>query len=82
MGNKEKTELLRVRVNSARLEKARKIWEKIGMKPSDAVSIFIAQTVNRGNLPFAVGEDAEPYGGALQPTDEQLKTWDDALGEY
>lgn len=76
------TTLLRARVNSVRLEQAKRIWESLGIKPSEAINIFVAQTVKRGTLPFAIGYEEESHGGAMMAAEEQINHWNDALGEY
>jgi antitoxin component of RelBE/YafQ-DinJ toxin-antitoxin module len=48
------------------------------MKPSDALNIFLAQVELRNDLPFAVTVNADQ----LVTTEEQGKTWENALGEY
>ncbi len=76
------TTLLRSRVNSVRLEQAKRIWESLGIKPSEAINIFVAQTVKRGMLPFSIGCEEESHGGAMMAAEEQINHWNDALGEY
>lgn len=76
------TTLLRARVNSVRLEQAKRIWESLGIKPSEAINIFVAQTVKRGTLPFSIGYEEELHGGAMMAAEEQINHWNDALGEY
>jgi antitoxin component of RelBE/YafQ-DinJ toxin-antitoxin module len=48
------------------------------MKPGDAFNIFLAQVELRNDLPFAVTTTVD----RLVTTEEQGKTWENALGEY
>jgi addiction module RelB/DinJ family antitoxin len=70
--------LFRARVDAAHLEKARRVLERLGMTPGDAVNVFFAQVALRKDLPFVV--TANPQ--RLQSEAEQAKAWDRALGEY
>jgi addiction module RelB/DinJ family antitoxin len=70
--------LFRARVPTERLKRAEKVFARLGMKPGDAFNIFLAQVELRNDLPFAVTTNVE----RLLTTEEQGKTWDNALGEY
>jgi len=70
--------LFRARVDAAHLEKARRVLDRLGMTPGDAVNVFFAQVALRKDLPFVV--TANPQ--RLQSEQEQAKAWDNALGEY
>jgi DNA-damage-inducible protein J len=73
-----KSTLFRARVPTARLKRAEKVFARLGLKPGDAVNLFFAQVELRNDLPFAVTTQVE----RLLPTEEQGKTWENALGEY
>ena len=70
--------LFRARVPTARLKRAEKIFARLGMKPSDAFNIFLAQVELRNDMPFAITTKVD----RLLTTEEQGKTWENALGEY
>ena len=70
--------LFRARVPTERLKRAEEILARLGMKPSDAVNIFLAQVELRNDMPFAITTNVD----RLLTTGEQGKTWDNALGEY
>lgn len=72
------TTLFRVRVPTARLRKAEKVFSRLGIKAGDAFNIFLAQVELRSDLPFAVTVQPE----RLLSTAEQGKAWETALGEY
>ena len=72
------TTLFRARVPTARLRKAEKVFARLGMKPGDALNIFLAQVELRNDLPFAITTTPE----RLISTEEQGKVWDKVLGEY
>ncbi len=48
------------------------------MKTSDAFNIFLAQVELRNDMPFTITTNAD----RLLTTQEQGKTWANALGEY
>jgi addiction module RelB/DinJ family antitoxin len=73
-----KSTLFRARVPTARLKRAEKVFARLGLKPGDAVNLFFAQVELRNDLPFAVTTQVE----RLLTTEEQGKTWENALGEY
>jgi addiction module RelB/DinJ family antitoxin len=70
--------LFRARVPTDRLKRAEKVFARLGMKPGDAFNIFLAQVELRNDLPFAVTTTVD----RLVTTEEQGKTWENALGEY
>ena len=70
--------LFRARVPTERLKRAEKVFARLGMKPGDAFNIFLAQVELRNDLPFAVTTTVD----SLVTTEEQGKTWENALGEY
>jgi addiction module RelB/DinJ family antitoxin len=70
--------LLRARVDSVRYRKAEQVFERLGMKTSDAINVFLAQVVLREDLPFSVTAHPE----RLISDQEQAKTWNEALGDY
>jgi addiction module RelB/DinJ family antitoxin len=72
------TTLFRARVSTQRLRRAEKVFARLGMKPGDALNLFLAQVELRDDLPFAVTTHPE----RLLSTAEQGKVWEEALGEY
>ncbi len=70
--------LLRARVDTMRYKKAEKVFDKLGMKTSDAINVFLAQVVLREDLPFPVTTHPEH----LQTPEEQARNWNQAFGEY
>lgn len=78
LANNPESTLFRARVDAVHLEKARRVLSRLGMTPGDAVNVFFAQVALRKDLPFVV--TANPQ--RLQSDQEQLKAWEDALGEY
>jgi addiction module RelB/DinJ family antitoxin len=70
--------LFRARVPTERLKRAEKVFARLGMKTGDAFNIFLAQVELRNDLPFAVTTTVD----RLITTEEQGKTWENALGEY
>ena len=70
--------LFRARVPTERLKRAEKVFARLGLKPGDAFNIFLAQVELRNDLPFAVTTTVD----RLVTTEEQGKTWENALGEY
>lgn len=51
------TEQVRLRVDVELVAEARKVFQSIGLSPSAAVSVFFAQCVKAGGLPFRPGEE-------------------------
>jgi addiction module RelB/DinJ family antitoxin len=74
----ETTSLFRVRVPEKRLRKAEKILARLGMKPSDAFNMLLAQIELREGLPFEV-TTRPPV--VLDP-EQQAAEWQEALGAY
>jgi addiction module RelB/DinJ family antitoxin len=74
----ETTVLFRARVPARRLRRAEKILGELGLKPSDAFNILLAQIELRQGLPFKVTRETQPL---LSP-EEQGTAWNDALGKY
>lgn len=74
----EKTVLVRARVPFKRLQKAERILGKLGMKPSDAINMLMAQVELHQGLPFNVSIQREP----LLSAEGQAEAWTEALGEY
>ena len=72
------TTLLRTRVNKQKLKQAEDVFQTLGLKPSDAVNLFLAQVALRKDLPFSVTTQPE----RLQSDPAQAKAWNDAIGEY
>ena len=70
--------LFRVRVPTERLRRAEQVFARLGMKPGDAFNIFLAQVELRNDLPFSVTTNVD----RIVTTEEQGKTWENALGEY
>ncbi|MFA5256529.1 MAG: type II toxin-antitoxin system RelB/DinJ family antitoxin [Opitutales bacterium] len=75
---KTSTTLFRARVETERLRKAEKVFNKLGLKPGDALNIFLAQVALREDLPFAVSTQPE----RLVSDEQQAKSWNSAFGEY
>lgn len=72
------TTLFRARVPTDRLRRAEKVFSRLGMKPGEALNLFLAQVELRDDLPFSVTTQPE----RLMSTAEQGRAWEDALGEY
>ena len=76
--NSSNSTLLRARVDTARYHKAEQVFERLGMKTSDAINIFLAQVALREDLPFSVTTHPE----RLISDQEQAKNWNETFGEY
>jgi len=76
--SKTTSTLVRARVDAARYRKAERVFERLGMKTSDAINVFLAQVALRQDMPFAVTAQPE----RLISDQEQVRNWNDALGEY
>jgi addiction module RelB/DinJ family antitoxin len=72
------TTLFRARVPTARLRKAEKVFDRLGIKASDAFNLFLAQVELRDDLPFAITTKPE----RLLTVAEQGKVWEDVFGDY
>ncbi len=70
--------LLGARVPIERLKRAEEVFARLGIKPSDAFNIFLAQVELRNDMPFAITTNVD----RLLTTEEQGKTWVNAMGEY
>ena len=72
------TTLLRARVGTDRFQKAEKVFDRLGLKTTDAINLFFAQVALREDLPFVVTAHPE----RLQSDEQQAMAWNEALGEY
>ena len=72
------TVLFRARVPAARLRKAEKVLNRLGLKPGDALNMLLAQIELREALPFEV--TTHPL--ALLTAEQQGAEWDRILGSY
>ena len=75
------TVIIRARVDGKHARAAREILSNIGLKPSDAVSMLMAQIVARRGMPFAVQEEGyayamSEYGATPQEVDAASKRMD------
>lgn len=69
--------LFRTRVPARRLRKAEKILDRLGLKPSDAFNMLLAQIELRNGVPFDL--TATPR---LLSAREQADAWTESLGAY
>jgi addiction module RelB/DinJ family antitoxin len=69
--------LFRARVPAHRLKKAEKILERLGLKPSDAFNMLLAQIELRNGVPFDL--TATP---PLLSVRGQADAWTEALDAY
>lgn len=69
--------LFRTRVPARRLRKAEKILDRLGLKPSDAFNMLLAQIELRNGVPFDL--TASPR---LLSAREQADAWTESLGAY
>lgn len=76
--SKTSSNLLRARVNTDQYEKAERVFNRLGMKISDAINIYLAQVVLRDDLPFSVTTHPE----RLQTDEAQAQAWNETFGEY
>lgn len=72
------TAILRAKVPARRLQRAEKILQKLGLTPTDAVNILLAQIEIRQGLPFEV--NVQPK--SLLTADEQAVAWTETYGAY
>ena len=72
------TAILRAKVPARRLQRAEKILQKLGLTPTDAVNILLAQIEIRQGLPFEVSVQPKP----LLTADEQAAAWTESYGAY
>jgi addiction module RelB/DinJ family antitoxin len=73
----EPTAVVRTRVPASRLRRAEKILQKLGLTPTEAVKMLLAQIELRNGLPFDV-----TVSKPLLTSDEQAATWTKAFGAY
>ena len=72
------TTILRTKVPARRLQRAEKILRELGLTPTDAVNMLLAQIEIRRGLPFAVTAQARP----LLSAEEQAAEWTEAYDAY
>lgn len=72
------TTLVRARVPTKRFKNVSKILNRLGMKPSDAFNLLLAQIELRKGLPFEV--TTQP--SQLLSAEQQAGVWMENLGEY
>jgi len=70
--------ILRTKVPARRLQRAEKILRKLGLTPTDAVNMLLAQIEIRQGLPFEV--TAQPK--AFLSGEEQAEVWTETYGAY
>ena len=73
--------IIRARVDGRHARAAREILSNIGLKPSDAVNMLMAQIVARRGMPFAVQENGytyamSEYGATPEDVDAASKRMD------
>lgn len=68
--------LLRARVDTTRYRKAERVFQRLGLKTSDAINVFLAQVALREDLPFSVTANPE----RLISDQQQAKNWNESLG--
>ena len=78
MSMAETTVLFRARVPQKRLRNAEKVLSKLGLKPSDAFNMLLAQIELKESVPFMLTTHNEP----LLTAQEQAGEWTKSLGEY
>ncbi len=54
------------------------MFDRLGLKTTDAINLFFAQVALRDDLPFAVTAHPE----RLQSDEQQAAAWNEALGDY
>lgn len=74
----EETADFHASVPAERLKHAERILRKLGLTPSDAVNMLLAQIEIRQGLPFDVGLPREP----LLSSEAQATEWTEAFGAY
>ena len=65
-------------MGTARYRKAEEVFDRLGLKTTDAINLFFAQVALRDDLPFAVTAHPE----RLQSDEQQAAAWNEALGDY
>jgi addiction module RelB/DinJ family antitoxin len=74
----DETVLFRARVPARRLKRAQEVLDKLGLKPSDALNMLLAQIELRQALPFEVSTVPR----TVLSSAEQAEQWTEALGDY
>lgn len=69
---------LRARVNAEHFRHAEEVFQRLGLKTSDAINVFLAQVALRKDMPFSITTSPE----RLLSDAEQARQWREALGEY
>ena len=77
-GMSNATAVVQTRVPARRLQRAEKILHQLGLTPSDAVNMLLAQIEIRKGLPFQVSTQPQP----LLSAKKQAAEWTKALGAY
>jgi antitoxin component of RelBE/YafQ-DinJ toxin-antitoxin module len=54
------------------------VFDRLGLKTTDAINLFFAQVALREDLTFVVTAHPE----RLQSDEQQAMAWNEALGEY
>ncbi len=72
------TAILREKIPACRPHRAEKFLQKLGLTPSDAVNLLLAQIEIRQGLSFEARVQSKP----LLPADEQAAAWTEAYGVY
>ena len=72
------TTILRTKVPARRLQRAEKILRKLGLTPTDAVNMLLAQVEIHQGLPFEVRVQPAP----LLSAEEQAAAWTETYGAY
>ena len=72
------TTILSTTVPARRLQRAEKILRKLGLTPTDAVNMLLAQVEIRQGLPFDVRIQPAP----LLSAEEQAVAWTETYGAY
>lgn len=74
----ETTIIVRAKVPTRRLHRAEKVLQRLGLTPSEAVNMMLAQIEIRQGLPFEVSTRPRP----LLSAEEQGAAWTEAFGAY
>ena len=72
------TTIFRTPVPARRLQRAERILRKLGLTPTEAVNMLLAQIEIRKGLPFEVSIQPRP----LLSAEEQAAEWAEAFGAY
>ena len=76
--NKTESTLVRARVNASGYRKAERVFKRLGLKPSEAINLFMAQVALRDDLPFTV----TTHPDRLQSDETQAGEWNAVYGDY